>query len=142
MYFDSFFVRISRNKRFKNSPNVIFVAELVAPLLQALFGVDFVRVENVIVLEVAETGRGRIAPSAVRELIPVGCATNVALRSNTPKDRSHVLGLSLLAVGLLPGQLACQRRMSVPQTELLEDLSDGYLSVERVEMQTVSNVIV
>lgn len=109
-------VRLAAQKAREHAPHVALARQLVAPLRATLLRVKPIRVEDVIVLEVAERRRRRVAPAAVRELVPVGRAAHVRLGPYAPEDRTHLVARAEHAArrAVDPRQRARLTRLRVP----------------------------
>lgn len=62
---------------------------------------------------------------------------DVALGPHGPKDGPDVFGVSLVIGWCLPGEGLQREGVLTPHAKLLEDLNDGNLSVQGIEMDTM-----
>ena len=86
-------------------PDVLLRGEFLAPHVEevrswALTG----EVEEVVVLQLPEGGRGTVAPAAVGELVPVSGAVHVGLAAVGPEDGPHLLAGAARVRGQPPRQ--------------------------------------
>eukprot|EP00968_Pinguiococcus_pyrenoidosus_P018122 scaffold1857_cov247-Pinguiococcus_pyrenoidosus.AAC.5 len=92
-------------------------------------------VEVVLVAELSKRRRASIAPPSVRELVPLVCPRQVALRAVGPVNGPHVLLLAIGKRARAPRELP-PRGNSREARQGSDDLTHAALQVEGVEMKS------
>ena len=129
----------------KDVPDVLLALQFLSPHLEQLhLGALAGKVEEVVVLQLAKGRWVRLAPTAVREFVPVTSPVDVRLWSLGPKDGPHLLFRDSSWIDVLSGNThllcvpgwICRKSEGKglldvrPQTKVLQNGRAGHLPVD------------